>query len=88
MKTWTTKDGKKIPYNKLEDSHLLNILKFIEKKAEEGISVFYGGCGSTADEMWADEEILTGEEVKEYMDYYTLKKEAYKRGLLKKESER
>jgi len=28
---WTTCDGRRIPYDKLEDTHLANIIDFIEK---------------------------------------------------------
>lgn len=31
MKVWTTRDGKKIPFDKLEVSHIFNIIKYAEK---------------------------------------------------------
>jgi len=34
-----TKDGKYIPLDKLEDTHLLNILRFYKEKAKKGIEV-------------------------------------------------
>ena len=34
-----TKDGRYIPLDKLEDSHLRNILKFYKEKAKKGIEV-------------------------------------------------
>lgn len=33
-KFWTTKEGLKIPINKMENSHLLNTIKMIERTAE------------------------------------------------------
>jgi len=81
MKTWTTKDGTEIEYSKLEDSHLLNILSFIEKRAEEGVIISYGGGGND-EEMWGDIDELIGDDVKEHFDFNGLAKEALKRGLL------
>jgi hypothetical protein len=79
-KKWITKDGTKIPYNKLEDSHILNILKYIEKHAREGILIHFSDSSLSGD-IWYDEEIIKGEEVKNRLDYYGIKKEAKKRGL-------
>ena len=38
-KTWKTKDEKRIPYKDLELSHLKNIIKWIEKKAKDGMTL-------------------------------------------------
>ena len=65
----TTKGGQKIPLNKLEDSHLQNIINLIERKAKEGIIVRYGG-GSKPDDFWYDEDHLYGEEALNKMHYY------------------
>lgn len=83
MKTWTTQNGDEIKYNKLEDSHLLNILKWIENKAEKGILIQSGG-GFDAEDMWFEEDEIEGDEVFERYDYEGLKKEALKRGLAPK----
>jgi len=81
MKTWETKQGDFIPYKKLEDSHLLNILKWIEKRAKEGMTLQYGG-GHDAEDMWYEEEEIEGKEVLERYDYKGLVKEAKKRSLI------
>lgn len=81
MKTWETKEGIEIPYNKLEDSHLLNILKWIERRAENGIAVVMGG-GCCPEDFWYDEYEISGDEVFERYDYKGLLKEAKKRKLL------
>lgn len=31
---WTTKEGKRIPISKMSDSHLLNTIKFLERKSD------------------------------------------------------
>ena len=58
-KYWKTKDGKLVKYKDLKDSHLWNILKWIERKAEEGITIMTGG-GFDLDDMWYDENTLEG----------------------------
>lgn len=80
-KTWTTKEGEEIPYSKLEDSHLLNILKWIEKRAEDGITFTTGG-GHSPEDFWLDETDLIGEDVLEHYNYKVLCKEALRRDLL------
>jgi len=64
-----TKDGRKIALKDLEDSHLQNIIRMIERKAKAGITVQYGG-GFGGDDMWCDEEELSGEKALKHMDYY------------------
>lgn len=81
-KIWTTENGEEIPYSKLENRHLLNILSFIEKKSKKGITLIHGG-GHYIEDMWYEEEIIKGDEVKKHFDYEGLKKEAGKRKLLK-----
>lgn len=81
-KYWTTKEGVEIEYSKLEDSHLLNIIKWIENKSVEGITIVSGGGGWGIDDMWFDEEYLVGDSVKKYYDYKDLMKEALRRKLI------
>ena len=73
-----TKNGRKIPISKLEDDHLKNIIKWIERRAAEGVQVVFGG-GSCAEDMWADVEYLYGDEAKEYLNYDVYMQEAKKR---------
>lgn len=80
MKTWETQNGDFIPYNKLEDSHLLNILKWIENRAETGVVLQYGG-GVDAEDIWFEEHHIKGEEVLEHYDYKGILQEAKKRKL-------
>lgn len=82
METWTTKEGDEIEYNKLEDGHLLNIIKFIERRAEEGVEVVYDyGYSGDDDFMTGDAETIYGEDVKLKLDWLGLMEEAKKRGL-------
>lgn len=81
MKTWETKEGIEIPYKQLGDSHLLNILKWIEKRADNGVLVVMGG-GSSPEDYWYEEYEISGDEVFERYDYKGLQKEAKKRGII------
>ena len=45
MKYHTTKDGTKIKLNDLELSHLKNILRWIDRKAADGLTIVRGGGG-------------------------------------------
>lgn len=78
MKYHITKDNKKILLKDLELSHLLNILKRIEKQAITGLTIRYGG-GSTAEDMWYEEEIIYGEKVLNHLQYNDYKEELNKR---------
>lgn len=79
---WTTAAGDRIAYEKLEDSHLRNIITFIEKKAEEGFTVTMGGGGWDIEDMWYDETHYSGEKAKSYFDYKNICKEAVRRGIM------
>lgn len=58
-----------------------NIIKSITRRAEEGLIVRYGS-GSTAEDIWYEEEHLFGEAVKDkmnYSDYVTELKSRYRK---------
>ena len=71
----TDRDGNKTKLCDLKTDHLINIIKYIERKAEKGLIVCSGGGGWDVDEMWYDEDFIEGEEVLEYMDYKKYVKE-------------
>jgi len=79
-KYWETQTGEEIEYTKLEDSHLLNILKWIERRAENGMTIEDGG-GYDLEDMWYDSWGIEGDEVLERYDYKGLLREAEKRTL-------
>lgn len=80
MKTWTTKDGRDIEIKDLEDSHLLNILKLIERMAEELDGSIIDGGGVDANDIWYIEG--NEEEWRQKFGYNIIKKEAIKRKLI------
>jgi len=75
IKKWVTNAGNEIPYRELETGHLVNILKWIERKAKDGITLQYGGGGPDPEDMWYDEQYIEGKEVFDKYDYKGLKKE-------------
>lgn len=81
MKYWTTADGTEIPYRKLEDSHLLNILKLLKRLAKNGITIEIGGGAWDIEDMWYDSWEEKGQEVLDRYDYKGLLKEARRRKL-------
>jgi hypothetical protein len=79
------KDGKIVDirgihkdYPKMEDSHLLNTIKFIENKAKQGVVISYGG-GINAEDMWYDEETLSYKKGLKHLGYKHYVNEAIKR---------
>lgn len=83
MKMWTTENGNEIPYKKLTDSHLINIVKYIHRKAENGLELLDGGGFETGniDDVWVDSRWIFDEEVFEYFGYKDIIKELKRRKL-------
>lgn len=78
-KYWQTVNGEIIAYEDLTDSHLLNILRYIERTTEEGLKQVYAGVY----DYDGDVDYIYGDEVKDVMDYEGLTQEAKNRGLIK-----
>jgi hypothetical protein len=74
-----TKNGEKIPITALSKTHLLNIIKFIERRAREGVEVISGSVGFDGDEMYAERDIVYGEEALVVLKYDAYLKEARRR---------
>lgn len=79
---WKCKDGTYIKYKDLKDSHLLNILKFIENLSINGIDIIYGHDGFEADDMYCDMETMMGFSVLQYFNYNILRQIAKERKLI------
>ena len=89
MKTWTTKDGKKLYIKDIEDSHLLNILSLLEMKAKNGVEcswITFNDTGYDGDSYVSDfitvSSTLYGNEYLKHTQYKELLKEANKRGII------
>ena len=78
MEYHKTKNGTKIKLKDLKLSHLKNIIRWIDRKAAEGLIVRTGG-GSTAEDMWYDEDTYYGEDARRELNYYDYKAELSKR---------
>jgi hypothetical protein len=78
MKYHTTKNGKRILLKDMTIDHLKNTILWIERKAANGITVRSGG-GSTAEDIYYDEETYSGEKALKLLNYYSYKAELSKR---------
>ena len=74
-------NGEHPQYNKMTDTHLINTLGWIERKAKEGLTVMHGGGGWDVDSLWYDEDTYYGDEAKYHLNYNIYTKEAKKRKL-------
>lgn len=66
-----TKDGKIIPLKDITDSHLINIIRHIERRAREGLCVVSACYGVDMMDMDFIEEVLYGQNVLNIMNYDT-----------------
>lgn len=82
MIRWKTKDGREIKYKDIEDRHLLNILKSIEKWSREGVQTRLNMGYGDGDYVEYYYRTAYGKEVKDHFDYIGLKREATRRGIL------
>lgn len=64
-----TKDGSKVKIKELDLNHLKNIIRWIKRRAKEGVSVITGRSGPLAEDMWADEDTIYGEDAKLLLNY-------------------
>lgn len=83
VKYWETKDGTEIAYKDLGDTHLLNILKWVKRLADNGMIVEDGGGGWDIEDCWYEVYEIKGKEVYKKYDYDGLKKEAIRRKLIR-----
>lgn len=75
-----TSNGRLISLSEMSDSHLLNTLRFLQRTAQEGIVLRYGG-GSDDSEMWYEEEHLDYEDSLAHLNYKVYEDEAKRRDL-------
>ena len=74
-----TKDGTEIKLRDLELSHLKNILRWIDRKADEGLTIRRGGGGVDVDSLWYSEDTYYGEDARRELNYYSYKSELSRR---------
>ena len=72
-----TKDGRKIPLEEMDSAHLFNVIKYIERTAEEGLEVLHS--------VWDWESVweytIYDDEVLFALGYANYVREALRRGM-------
>ena len=65
-----TKDGEIIPLRDITDSHLVNIINYIEKRSREGFYVaMWSGWPADPDSMCYEEDYVKGDEALSILNY-------------------
>ena len=77
----TMKNGKEIPIADMDDNHLINTIKWIERKAKNGFNYYFGG-GWDSDSFWGDFIEFKGVSALKELNYNNYLKEALKRDLI------
>jgi len=76
------KNGKLTLLTELTNSHLWNIIKYIELRAKEGVKIRFGG-GTCVESFWYDEQIVYGKEALEHLNYEKYSTEQERRDKLR-----
>ena len=79
---WKTKSGYEIKISEMEDSHLINCIRLLEKSAKNGVDVCHRYLCGESDAGTFDVETIYGEEYLRETKYKYLIKEAESRGLM------
>ena len=74
-----TRDGEIIPLKDISLNHLINIIKYIERRAEEGVSVVSASYGVDMMDMDFIEEVFRGQNALDIMNYDTYVNELNRR---------
>ena len=64
-----TKDGRIIPLKDISLNHLINIIKYIERRAKEGVCVVSSYYGVDTMDMDFNDEVLYGQKALDIMNY-------------------
>ena len=77
-----TRLGTVIEISKMSDTHLINTIKMIQRKANDGILIRHGsGDAMTGHDMYYDEDRIFGEAALKAMNYQYYFDELANRGL-------
>lgn len=64
--------------SEMSDQHLENVISLIKKKAKNGLKLSIGSI-STAEDMFYDEHVIYGKQVREFLNFKLYKNELKKR---------
>ena len=75
-----TKDGKTVPLKDIGLNHLINIIKYIEKRSRDGLHVStWCGWSADPDSMCYQEDYVKGDEALSVLNYDTYVNELNRR---------
>lgn len=77
----TTKDGREMHISDMDDGHLLNTIKWMERRAKEGVVFRTGDCRVGYEDCYYDEDLYYGKEALYRLNYSSYVEEANKRGI-------
>jgi hypothetical protein len=73
-----TRTGEMIKISEMSDSHLQSTIQCLEKRADTGVVIRYGG-GTCAEDIWYDEDVIFGADAKKYLGIHHYKAEQKRR---------
>lgn len=74
------KQGNEHKLSEMPVEHIMNIMRFIEEKARQGLLIRQGGRSICDDDRWYEEDMIYGDDVKERLNYYSFENEIKRRG--------
>ena len=76
-----TKDGREMLISEMDDDHLLNTIRLLERRAKDGVVFRTGDCGVGYEDCYYEEDLYYGKAALYRLNYSFYVEEANKRGI-------
>ena len=83
----TTKDGREMNISDMDDGHLLNTIKLLERRAKEGVKSAVGFYDPEGQDHYYEEDTYYGEEALYRLNYSSYVEEANRRAIVRAAAE-